>query len=127
MQRRKQLTVRERQEARVDWRAFNLRKRQQYLHSSQLSFEDYIDYIQGYYVSGTQTRVEKQWTPPKLRETQRIPSSTSVQKPMVSRKDNWEYTQEKLKISKSYPIMPVYNKGPYMVIPVEEVREAGKK
>lgn len=126
MQRRKQLTVRERQEARVDWKAFNLRKRQQYLHTSQMSFEEYIDYRQGYYVSDTQNRMRK-WTPPKLRETQHIPSSTSVLNQTATSKDSWEHTQEKLKISKSYPIMPAYNKGPYMVIPIEEVSEVGKK
>ena len=127
MQKRKLLSVRQKQQARVDWKSFNLRKRQQYLHNSQMSFDEYIDYIQGYYVSSTQTRVEKKWTPPKVRETQHVPSSTSIRKTMVNSNDSWEFTKEKLKISQSYPIMPAYNKGPYIVIPPEEVKTAGKK
>ena len=127
MQKRKPLSVRQKQEAKVEWKKFNLRMRQRYLHSQQMNFDDYIDYISGYYVSGTQSRVEKQWMPPKVRETQHIPSSTPMQGVAVNDKDSWEHQQEKLKISKSYPIMPAYNKGPYMVIPVDEVSTAGKK
>jgi|TARA_B110000977_G_C10709321_1_gene350585 hypothetical protein len=126
MQRRKILTVRQKQDARVEWKKFNLRLRHKYLHSSQMNFEDYVDYIQGYYVSDTQTHVVK-WTPPKVRDTQHIPSSTSVLNVTTSSKDSWELQKEKLEISKSYPIMPAYNKGPYMVIPVDEVKTAGKK
>ena len=126
MQRRKQLTVRQRQDARVEWKKFNLRLRKNYLHNSQMKFEDYIDYIQGYYVSDTRSPVTRKWTPPTVRETRHIPSSVSTHKSTVN-KDSWEHTQEKLEISKSYPIMPAYNKGPYMVIPVEEVKSAGKK
>ena len=80
MQRRKQLTVRQRQDAKVEWRATNLRLRQKHLHSSQMKFEDYIDYVAGYCIK-----------------------------------------------DKSYPIMPAYNKGPYMVIPLDELTTAGKK
>jgi hypothetical protein len=127
MQKRKLLTVRQRQNAKVDWKKFNLRKRQRYLHNSQMNFEDYIDYIQGYYVSDTQSRVENTWTPPKVRETQHISSGTFVPQRKANNNNTWKQQQEKLKISKSYPIMPAYNKGPYMVIPVEEVKTAGKK
>ena len=48
MQRRKHLTVRQRMDAKVEWRATNLRLRQKHLHSSQMNFEDYIDYVAGY-------------------------------------------------------------------------------
>jgi len=126
MQRRKQLTVRQRQDIRVEWKEFNLRLRKKYLHDSQMSFEDYIDYVSGYYVSDIPSRVINKWTPPTVRKTQHIPSSTSVHR-ISANKDSWELQQEKLKISKTYPIMPAYNKGPYMVIPVGEVKTAGKK
>ena len=40
---------------------------------------------------------------------------------------DWLKHKEKLEISKQYTVVPAYNKGPYMVVPVEELHTAGKK
>jgi len=129
MQRRKHLTSRQRQDAKVEWRATNLRLRQKHLHSSQMNFEDYIDYVAGYYAKDNTPATGPMggWTPPQVRATQYVPSSTSVPRARVDSRDSWEQQQERMNISKTYPIMPAYNKGPYMVIPLDELTTAGKK
>jgi len=40
---------------------------------------------------------------------------------------DWFKHKEKLEISKQYTVVPAYNKGPYMVVPVHELSTAGKK
>ena len=40
---------------------------------------------------------------------------------------DWKKHKEKLEISKNYTIVPAYNKGPYMVVPIHELHTAGKK
>ena len=40
---------------------------------------------------------------------------------------DWLKHKEKLEISKQYTVVPAYNKGPYMVVPVDELHTAGKK
>jgi hypothetical protein len=39
---------------------------------------------------------------------------------------DWHKHKEKLEISKNYTIVPAYNKGPYMVVPIHELHTAGK-
>jgi len=62
---------------------------------------------------------------PKVRETQDVPSLTSFTNTSVTK--TWEEQQERLAISNQYSIVPAYNKGPYMVVPVSELTTAGKK
>ena len=62
---------------------------------------------------------------PQVRESEFIPSVTSLSSGNTS--ESWEYQQERVEISNQYSIVPAYNKGPYMVVPVEELHTAGKK
>ena len=62
---------------------------------------------------------------PKVRETEEIPSLSAFKESSTG--VDWLKHKEKLEISKQYTVVPAYNKGPYMVVPVEELHTAGKK
>jgi hypothetical protein len=95
------------------------------LHSAQLTFEDYVDYIEGYYKVPIKTQPIKRYSIPKVRETEEIPSLSAFKDSATG--VDWLNHKEKLEISKQYTVVPAYNKGPYMVVPVEELHTAGKK
>jgi hypothetical protein len=109
----------------VEHRAYNKRMRAKYLHSNQLTFDDYVDYVDGYYKVSIQTQSVKRYSIPKVRETEEIPSLSTFRESATG--VDWLKHKEKLEISKNYTIVPAYNKGPYMVVPVEELHTAGKK
>ena len=125
MPKRKVLTEKRKISLRVEHKAYNKRLRERYLHSAQLTFEDYVDYIEGYYKVPIKTQPIKRYSIPKVRETEEIPSLSAF-KDSVTGVD-WLNHKEKLEISKQYTVVPAYNKGPYMVVPVEELHTAGKK
>ena len=125
MQKRKILTEKRKISLRVEHKAYNKRLRQRYLHSAQLTFDDYVDYIDGYYNGSIQTQSVKKYSIPKVRETEEIPSLSAFKESATG--VDWLNHKEKLEISKQYTVVPAYNKGPYMVVPVEELHTAGKK
>ena len=125
MQKRKVLTEKRRISLKTEHRAYNKRLRQRYLHSAQLTFDDYVDYIDGYYRVSVQTQSVKRYSVPKLRETEEIPSLSTFKESKTG--IDWHKHKEKLEISKQYTVVPAYNKGPYMVIPINELNTAGKK
>ena len=125
MQKRKILSEKRKISLRVEHKAYNKRLRQRYLHSAQLSFDDYVDYIDGYYKGSIQTQSVKRYSIPKVRETEEIPSLSAFKESATG--VDWLKHKEKLEISKQYTVVPAYNKGPYMVVPVEELHTAGKK
>ena len=125
MQKRKLLTEKRKVSLRVEHKAYNKRLRQRYLHSAQLTFDDYVDYIDGYYKVSIQSQSIKRYSIPKVRETEEIPSLSTFKESATG--VDWLKHKEKLEISKNYTIVPAYNKGPYMVVPVDELHTAGKK
>ena len=125
MQKRKILSEKRKISLRVEHKAYNKRLRQRYLHSAQLTFDDYVDYIDGYYNGSIQTQSVKKYSIPKLRETEEIPSLSAFKESATG--VDWLKHKEKLEISKQYTVVPAYNKGPYMVVPVDELHTAGKK
>ena len=125
MQKRKILSEKRKISLRVEHKAYNKRLRQRYLHSAQLTFSDYVDYIEGYYKVSIQTQPIKKYSIPKVRETEEIPSLSAFKESSTG--VDWLKHKEKLEISKQYTVVPAYNKGPYMVVPVEELHTAGKK
>ena len=125
MQKRKILSEKRKISLRVEHKAYNKRLRQRYLHSAQLTFDDYVDYIDGYYKGSIQTQSVKRYSIPKVRETEEIPSLSAFKESATG--VDWLNHKEKLEISKQYTVVPAYNKGPYMVVPVEELHTAGKK
>ena len=56
MQKRKVLSEKRKISLKVEHKAYNKRLRQRYLHSAQLTFDDYVDYLEGYYKITIQTR-----------------------------------------------------------------------
>ena len=125
MQKRKILSEKRKISLRVEHKAYNKRLRQRYLHSAQLTFDDYVDYIDGYYKGSIQTQSVKKYSIPKVRETEEIPSLSAFKESATG--VDWLKHKEKLEISKQYTVVPAYNKGPYMVVPVDELHTAGKK
>ena len=125
MQKRKILSEKRKISLRVEHKAYNKRLRQRYLHSAQLTFSDYVDYIEGYYKVSIQTQPIKKYSIPKVRETEEIPSLSAFKESSTG--VDWLKHKEKLEISKQYTVVPAYNKGPYMVVPVHELHTAGKK
>ena len=125
MPKRKVLTEKRKISLRVEHKAYNKRLRERYLHSAQLTFEDYVDYIEGYYKVPIKTQPIKRYSIPKVRETEEIPSLSAFKESATG--VDWLNHKEKLEISKQYTVVPAYNKGPYMVVPVEELHTAGKK
>ena len=125
MQKRKILSEKRKISLRVEHKAYNKRLRQRYLHSAQLTFDDYVDYIDGYYKGPIQTQSVKRYSIPKVRETEEIPSLSAFKESSTG--VDWLKHKEKLEISKQYTVVPAYNKGPYMVVPVDELHTAGKK
>ena len=125
MQKRKILSEKRKISLRVEHKAYNKRLRQRYLHSAQLTFDDYVDYIDGYYNGSIQTQSVKKYSIPKVRETEEIPSLSAFKESATG--VDWLKHKEKLEISKQYTVVPAYNKGPYMVVPVDELHTAGKK
>ena len=125
MQKRKILSEKRKISLRVEHKAYNKRLRQRYLHSAQLTFDDYVDYIDGYYNGSIQTQSVKRYSIPKVRETEEIPSLSAFKESATG--VDWLKHKEKLEISKQYTVVPAYNKGPYMVVPVDELHTAGKK
>ena len=125
MPKRKVLTEKRKISLRVEHKAYNKRLRERYLHSAQLTFEDYVDYIEGYYKVPIKTQPIKRYSIPKVRETEEIPSLSEFKESTTGL--DWHKHKEKLEISKQYTVVPAYNKGPYMVVPVEELHTAGKK
>ena len=125
MQKRKILSEKRKISLRVEHKAYNKRLRQRYLHSAQLTFSDYVDYIEGYYKVSIQTQSIKKYSIPKVRETEEIPSLSAFKESSTG--VDWLKHKEKLEISKQYTVVPAYNKGPYMVVPVHELHTAGKK
>jgi hypothetical protein len=125
VRKRKVLSEKRKVLLKVEHRAYNKRMRAKYLHSNQLTFDDYVDYVEGYYKVSIQTQSVKRYSMPKVRETEEIPSLSTFREsaPGV----DWLKHKEKLEISKQYTVVPAYNKGPYMVVPVEELHTAGKK
>jgi len=125
VQKRKILSEKRKISLRVEHKAYNKRLRQRYLHSAQLTFDDYVDYIDGYYNGSIQTQSVKKYSIPKVRETEEIPSLSAFKESATG--VDWLKHKEKLEISKQYTVVPAYNKGPYMVVPVDELHTAGKK
>ena len=125
MRKRKVLTEKRKISLRVEHKAYNKRLRQRYLHSAQLTFDDYVDYVDGYYRIPIQTQPIKKYSIPKVRETEEIPSLSAFKESSTG--VDWLKHKEKLEISKQYTVVPAYNKGPYMVVPVHELHTAGKK
>ena len=125
MRKRKALSEKRKILLKVEHRAYNKRMRAKYLHSNQLTFDDYVDYVDGYYKVSIQTQSVKRYSIPKVRETEEIPSLSTFRESATG--VDWLKHKEKLEISKNYTIVPAYNKGPYMVVPVEELHTAGKK
>jgi len=125
VQKRKVLSEKRKITLRVEHKAYNKRLRQRYLHSAQLTFDDYVNYIEGYYRIPIQTQPIKKYSIPKVRETEEIPSLSAFKESSTG--VDWLKHKEKLEISKQYTVVPAYNKGPYMVVPVHELHTAGKK
>ncbi len=125
MRKRKVLSEKRKVLLKVEHRAYNKRMRAKYLHSNQLTFDDYVDYIEGYYKVSIQTQSVKRYSMPKVRETEEIPSLSTFRESATG--VDWLKHKEKLEISKQYTVVPAYNKGPYMVVPVDELHTAGKK
>ena len=125
MPKRKVLTEKRKISLRVEHKAYNKRLRERYLHSAQLTFDDYVDYVDGYYKVSVQNQSVKRYSAPKVRETEEIPSLSAFKESATG--VDWLNHKEKLEISKQYTVVPAYNKGPYMVVPVEELHTAGKK
>ena len=125
MRKRKVLSEKRKILLKVEHRAYNKRMRAKYLHSNQLPFDDYVDYVDGYYKVSIQTQSVKRYSIPKVRETEEIPSLSTFRESATG--VDWLKHKEKLEISKQYTVVPAYNKGPYMVVPVEELHTAGKK
>ena len=124
MSKRKILTEKDKILFKAKHKAYNKRMRTQYLHKCQLTFDDFVDYLQGYYKSSFKSSVRK-YSAPKVRETPVIPSMSSLKESSTG--IDWQKHKEKLEISKNYTIIPAYNKGPYMVVPIHELHTAGKK
>jgi len=122
---RKILTQKDKISLKAKHKAYNKQLRKKYLHKCQLTFDDFVDYIQGYYKISKKTGPIKSSTLPKLRETPFIPSMLSLKESATG--IDWHKHKEKLEISKNYTIIPAYNKGPYMVVPIHELHTAGKK
>ena len=125
MRKRKVLTEKRKILLKTEHKAYNKRLRQQYLHSAQLTFEDFVDYLQGYYKKTQISQPIKSSTLPKVRKSEFIPSLSSIKDAATGL--DWQKHKEKLEISKQYTVVPAYNKGPYMVVPVDELHTAGKK
>ena len=125
MRKRKVLTEKRKILLKTEHKAYNKRLRQQYLHSAQLTFEDFVDYLQGYYKKTQISQPIKSSTLPKVRKSEFIPSLSSIKDAATG--VDWQKHKEKLEISKQYTVVPAYNKGPYMVVPVDELHTAGKK
>ena len=125
MRKRKVLSEKRKILLKVEHRAYNKRMRAKYLHSNQLTFDDYVDYVDGYYKVSIQTQSVKRYSIPKVRETEEIPSLSTFRESATG--VDWLKHKEKLEISKNYTIVPAYNKGPYMVVPIHELHTAGKK
>ena len=125
MQKRKILTEKEKIVFKAKHKAYNKRLRTRYLHKCQLTFDDFVDYLQGYYKKTEITRPIKSSSLPKVRESTFIPSMSSLKESATG--IDWKKHKEKLEISKNYTIVPAYNKGPYMVVPIHELHTAGKK
>jgi hypothetical protein len=121
---RKILTQIEKNSLKTKHKEYNKRLRTQYMHKSQLTFEDFVDYLQGYYKKTIKTQPLKRYQIPTLRETEIIPSMSSLKEPSTGL--DWNKHKEKLEIRKNYTIVPAYNKGPYMVVPIHELHTAGK-
>lgn len=127
---RKVLSVKQREDMKVELRKHNKRLRQKHLHSLQMTLDEYIDYVQGYHKPRSTNQVVKKAPAPmpKVRQTPIVPSMTSNKIPGNSgTKRNWKEEAERIEISKQYSIVPAYNKGPYMVVPKSELKTAGKK
>jgi len=125
VRKRKVLTEKRKILLKTEHKAYNKRLRQQYLHSAQLTFEDFVDYLQGYYKKTQISQPIKSSTLPKVRKSEFIPSLSSIKDAATGL--DWQKHKEKLEISKQYTVVPAYNKGPYMVVPVDELHTAGKK
>ena len=125
MPKRKILTQKDKISLKAKHKAYNKRLRTRYLHKCQLTFDDFVDYLQGYYKTSSKTQPVKKYSVPKLRETPVIPSMSSLKDSSTG--IDWHKHKEKLEISKQYTIVPAYNKGPYMVVPIHELHTAGKK
>ena len=125
MPKRKILTQKDKISLKAKHKAYNKRLRTRYLHKCQLTFDDFVDYLQGYYKTSSKTQPIKNSTLPKLREMPVIPSMSSLKESSTG--IDWNKHKEKLEISKNYTIIPAYNKGPYMVVPIHELHTAGKK
>ena len=125
MPKRKILTEKDKISFKAKHKAYNKQLRKKYLHKCQLTFDDFVDYLQGYYKKTIKTQPLKRYQIPTLRETEIIPSMSSLKEPSTGL--DWNKHKEKLEISKNYTIIPAYNKGPYMVVPIHELHTAGKK
>ena len=67
----------------------------------------------------------KRYSTTKSQRNEEIPSLSAFKESATG--VDWLKHKEKLEISKQYTVVPAYNKGPYMVVPVEELHTAGKK
>jgi hypothetical protein len=127
---RKVLSVKQREDIKIEVKQYNKRMRQKHLHNLQMTVDEYIDYVQGYHKPRSTNQVVKKAPAPmpKVRQTPIVPSMTSNKIPGNSgTKRNWKEEAERIEISKQYSIVPAYNKGPYMVVPKSELKTAGKK
>ena len=97
MQKRKLLTEKRKITLRVEHKAYNKRLRQRYLHSVQLTFEDYVDYIEGYYKAPIQTQSVKRYSVPKVRDTHTVVETVCEEKqvkiPFANAIDLFEQTK----------------------------------
>jgi len=74
VQKRKVLSEKRKITLKEKHRAYNKRLRQRYLHSAQLTFDDFVDYLQGYYKKTQIAQSIKSSTLPKVRKSEFIPS-----------------------------------------------------
>ena len=64
MHKRKILTQIEKNSLKTKHKEYNKRLRTQYMHKSQLTFEDFVDYLQGYYKKTIKTQPLKRYQIP---------------------------------------------------------------
>ena len=118
MRKRKALTEKRKILLKTEHRAYNKRLRQRYLHSAQLSFDDYVDYVDGYYKVSIQNQSVKRYSIPKVRETEEIPSLSAFKDSATG--VDWLNHKEKLEISKQYTVVQEDKKGHYIVVKKED-------
>ena len=82
---------------RIQWKQFNKDCRRKHIHSAQfLEFKDYVAYLNGTYKAPKrETVVRSTYNPPKVRETEHIPSMSNSVAGSAARKEPMKYTGER--------------------------------